>query len=179
MVGHSGAMVEDGKKPAGGPGLSGSQVVKRRAELNAAAFASTIRELRSAGFVTRRALVAELNRRGTLTARGGRWHYTTIVRMLMHLGLATSGNGMVNNGKANKRAADVRAESLGPTIRKLRKAGFVSMNAIARELNERGIATARGGKWRPAGVSQLLHRLKRLEPSSHIGVSPASDAEPK
>ena len=105
-------------------------------------------------------------------------HYTTIVRMLMHLGLATSGNGMVNNGQANKHAADVRAEALRSTIRELRKSGFVSMSAIARELNERGIATARGGKWRAAGVSQLLHRLQRLESSSRNGVSPSS-AEPK
>ena len=150
-----------------GRGLSGSQVIKRRAELNAAAFASTIRELRSAGFVTRRALVAELNRRATLTARGGRWHYTTIVRVLMHLGLATSGNGMVNNGQANKQAADVRAEALRSTIRKLRKSGFASMSAIARELNKRGTVTARGGKWRPAGVSQLLHRMQRLDRPSN------------
>jgi len=44
--------------------------------------------------------------------------------------------------------ADVRAEALRPTIRKLQKAGFVSIKAIARELNERGIPMARGGKWR-------------------------------
>ena len=101
-----------------------------------------------------------------------------LVRVLMYLGLATSGNGMVNNGQANKQAADVRAEALRSTIRKLRKSGFASMSAIARELNKRGTVTARGGKWRPAGVSQLLHRLQRLEPSSRNGLSP-SDAEPK
>jgi hypothetical protein len=178
-VGHSGAIVELGKKAAGGPGLSGSQVIKRRAELHAAAFASTIQELRSAGFASRRALADELNRRGIPTARGGRWHYTTVVRMLMYLGMATSGNGMVNNGKANKQAADVRAEALRSTILELRTAGFLSNKAITRELNERGIATAKGGKWQPAGVSRVLHRLERLEPSSRTGLSPASDAEPK
>jgi hypothetical protein len=86
---------------------------------------------------------------------------------------------MVNNGKANKQAADVRTEALRSTILELRKAGIVSNKAIARELDERGIATARGGKWRPVGVSRLLHRLERLEPSSRTGLSPASDAEPK
>jgi hypothetical protein len=157
-------MVEPGKKAAGGPGLSGSQVIKRRAELHAAAFTSTIQELRSAG-LSRRALADELNRRAIPTACGGRWHYTTVVRVLMYLGLATSGNGMVNNGKANKQAADVRAEALRRTILELRTAGFVSNQAIARELNERGIPTVRGGNWRPTTVIRLLHRLERLEPS--------------
>jgi ribosomal protein S19E (S16A) len=167
-------MVEQGKKAAGGPGSSGSQVIKRRAALHAAAFVSTIQELRSAGFVSRRALADELNRRGMPTARGGRWHYTTVVRTLTHLGLVTSGNGMVNNGKANKQAADARAEALRSTILELRKAGFVSTKAVARELNERGIATAKGGKWRPVGVSRLLHRLERLEPSSRTHPRPGS-----
>jgi hypothetical protein len=172
-------MVEQGKKAAGRSGLSGSQVLKRRAELHAAVFASTIQMLRSAGFVSRRALADELNRRGIPTARGGRWHYTTVVRTLTHLGLATSGNGMVNNGKVNKQAADVRAEALRSTILELRTAGFLFNKAIARELNVRGIATAKGGKWRAVGVSRLLHRLERLEPSSRTGLTPASDAEPK
>jgi hypothetical protein len=127
-----------------------------------------LKELRSAGFVSRRALADELNRRATPTARGGRWHYTTVVRVLTHLGLATSGNGNVNNGKANKQAADMRTEALRSTILELRTAGFVSNKAIARELDERGIATARGGKCRPVGVSRLLQRLERLEPSSRI-----------
>ena len=73
------------------------------------------------------------------------------------MGLITSGKGRINNGLASKRVADVRA--FGPTIRKLRKAGFVSINVIARELNEREISTARGGKWHLTCVSRLLRRL--------------------
>jgi hypothetical protein len=160
-------------------GLHGALANKRAAESRALVLVPTIRELRAAGFVSRRSLAGELNRRGIPTARGGRWQYTTVVRVLTHLGLVTSGNGMVNNGKANKQAADVRTEALRSTILELRKAGIVSNKAIARELDERGIATARGGKWRPVGVSRLLHRLERLEPSSRTGLSPASDAEPK
>jgi hypothetical protein len=72
----------------------------------------------------------------------------------------------MNNGLISKQVADARAEAFGPTIRELRKAGFVSIQAIARELNERGIATARGGKWRLTTVTRLLKRLERLEPSS-------------
>jgi hypothetical protein len=59
----------------------------------------------------------------------------------MRLGLIKTGHG--NNGLALKRAADVRAEALAPTIRKLRKAGFVSVSAIVRELNKRQVPTAR------------------------------------
>jgi len=115
-------MVEQGKKVAGGPGLSGSQVIMRRAELHAAAYASTIEELRSAGFVSRRALADELNQRGIPTARGGRWHYTTVVRMLTRLGLLTWGKGgRINNGQAKKHAADARAKALAPTIAELQK----------------------------------------------------------
>jgi hypothetical protein len=62
-----------------------------------------------------------------------------------------------------KRAADVRAETLGPTIRKLRKAGFVSIKAIACELNERRIEPPRGGIWHLTTVTRLLERLDRLD----------------
>jgi hypothetical protein len=131
----------------------------------------------AAGFVSQRELANELNRRGISTVLGGSWHRTTIRRMMLRMGLITSGKG--NSGRTSKQVADVRAEAIGPTIRKLRKAGFVSIKAIARELNERGIPTARGGKWRLTTVTRLLQRLKRLEASSRTGATPTSDAEPK
>jgi Recombinase len=84
----------------------------------------------------------------------------------MRLGLLTSGKSGINNGLAGKRVADVRAEAFGPTIRELRKAGFVSIQAIARELNEREIPTAAGGKWHLSSVTRLLERLEKLELSS-------------
>jgi Recombinase len=84
----------------------------------------------------------------------------------VRLGLNSSGKG--NSGRTSKQVADVRAEAIGPTILKLRKAGFVSITAIARELNERGIPTARGGKWHLSSVTRLLQRLERLEPSSRL-----------
>ena len=159
--------------------IHGALANKRAANSRASALVPTIRELRAAGFISRRALADELNRRRTPTARGGRWHYTTVVRVLMYLGLATSGNGMVNNGKANKQAADMRAEALRSTILELRTVGVRSNKAIARELNERGIATAKGGKWNGRSVTRLLQRLQRLEASSRTGVTPDEDAEPK
>ena len=79
--------------------------------------------------------------------------------MLTRLGLITKGR--VNNGLASKQAADARAKALASTIRALQVKGLVSFSAIARELNERKIPTARGGKWHPTSVKRLLHRLKR------------------
>jgi hypothetical protein len=176
--GHDGSMEPvRGETSSRRRGIHGALAVKRAADARARALASTLRELRAAGFISRRALADELNRRGIPTARGGRWHYTTVVRMLQRLGLLTWGIGArINNGLAAKQAADVRAEALGPTIRKLQKAGFVSINAMARELNEQEIPTTRVGKWHPSSVSRLLQRLKRLEASSP---TPDEDAEPK
>ena len=131
-------------------GARGRLANKRAADHRANALAPTLSEIQAAGFMARRALADELNRRGIPTARGGRWHYTTVVRTLERLGLLTWGVGArINNGQAKKRAADRRARVLAPTIAKLQKAGFVSISAITRELRKQGIATAKGGKWHP------------------------------
>jgi recombinase len=133
---------------------------KRAADFRALALIATIRELKEAGFVSRRALAHELSRRGIPTARGGRWHYTTVVRMLTRLGLITPGKAAVSIALANKQAADARAKTLAPIIGELQAKGLVSLKAIAAELNIRQIPTARGGKWHPTGVSRLLDRLR-------------------
>jgi len=139
----------------------------KRADTRALALLPTIRRLIAAGFVSHRGLANELNRRGIPTALGGRWHRNTVLRMVRRLDLLTSGQDGINNGLMSKRVADIRAEALGPTIRKLRKAGFVSVKAIAGELNERGIPTPRGGKWHLTMVTRLLQRLERLDRTSN------------
>jgi hypothetical protein len=143
--------------------MHGALAVKRAADAHARALASTLRELRAAGFISRRALADELNRRRIPTAHGGRWHYTTVVRTLTRLGLIRVSKGRSNQRLAVKKAADARARALASTIRKLRKAGFVSLGAITRELNEREIQTARGSKWHRSSVRKLLLRLEKLE----------------
>jgi hypothetical protein len=142
--------------------MHGALAVKRAADAHALALLPTIRKLMAAGFVSQRGLANELNRRGIPGAVGGRWHRTSTARILTRLDLLMSERG-INSEMASKRVADVRAEALRPTIRKLRKAGFVSIMAITRELNERGIPTARGGKWRLTTVTRLLQRLERLD----------------
>src|SRR5580704_5382657 len=132
----------------------GALAGRRAADAHARTLASTLRELIAAGFISRRALADELNRRGMPTDRGGRWHYTTVVRMLKRLGLLTPGKGgRINNGQASKRAADARAKKLARTIRALQAKGHISFSAIAHALNEREITTALGGEWHPASVA--------------------------
>ena len=131
--------------------MHGALANKRGADARALALLATIRKLMAAGFVSQRELAKELNRRGIASARGGNWHRNTVRRTLRRVALPI------------KRVADVRAEALRPTIRKLRKAGIVSITGIARELNERGIPAARGGKWRLTTVTRLLEHLDRLD----------------
>ena len=146
-------------------GVQGGLANKRAADSRARALVQIIQELRAAGIISRPALAHELNRRGIPTAQGGKWHTNTVVRMLKRLGLLTPGKGgKINNGQVGKQVADTRAKKLAPTIRALQAKGVISFDAIARELNQREIATALRGKWHGASVRRLLRRLKRLDP---------------
>jgi len=62
-----------------------------------------------------------------------------------------------NAAMAQKAAA--RAADLAPTIASLQERGYTSLTAIAQQLNEAGIPTARGdGEWSPMQVSRILKR---------------------
>ena len=163
--GHDGPMEQESGETS--PRRCGRDAVasanKRAADSRALALATTIRELLAAGFVSQRTLTGELNRRGIPAAHGGSWHRTSVGRVLRRLD-ELAGNGV--KGLALQRPADVRASALGPTIHKLRRAGFVSIEAITRELNERAIPTAQGARWHLTSVRRLLRRLERLELSS-------------
>ena len=54
--------------------------------------------------------------------------------------------------------ADKFAANVLPLIEKLRATGTRSANAIAGQLNDRGIKTARGGKWSHVQVGHILRR---------------------
>lgn len=70
---------------------------------------------------------------------------------------AAKGNGAaIETVKAN---ASERANDYAPVIADIRATGTVSLPAIAREMNERGIVTPRGGKWHPSSVRNLLARI--------------------
>lgn len=71
-----------------------------------------------------------------------------------------------DEGRAKGRAvrsemAQARAADLLPVIETIRAEGAASLRAIAGELNERGIPTARGGQWSPVQVQRVLEHAKR------------------
>jgi hypothetical protein len=59
-------------------------------------------------------------------------------------------------------SANLRARALAPIIREIWAAGYMSYNALSRELNRRQVPTLRGGKkWYPMTAGRLLVRLER------------------
>jgi DNA invertase Pin-like site-specific DNA recombinase len=57
-----------------------------------------------------------------------------------------------------KNEADAHADAVMPAILEAQAAGAKSLRAIAAALNGRGIATARGGRWEPQTVANILRR---------------------
>lgn len=70
------------------------------------------------------------------------------------MGRSTAG---LLGAKAVASQADEFAARVRPTIERMTKAGM-SFNAIARELNDTGIKTARGGAWTAKSVSNVVAR---------------------
>lgn len=60
---------------------------------------------------------------------------------------------------ALKAGADAHAQKLAPVVRHLQAEGHTSLPTLAKALNERGMATPRGGRWHPSSVRNLLARL--------------------
>jgi DNA invertase Pin-like site-specific DNA recombinase len=56
------------------------------------------------------------------------------------------------------RAADDFASGLIPVLQAIRTTGALTLASMAMELNRRGIRSARGGKWHPSSVANLLQR---------------------
>jgi DNA invertase Pin-like site-specific DNA recombinase len=60
-----------------------------------------------------------------------------------------------------------RAQELRPTFEEIISAGHVSANAIATELNRRGVKTANpGSQWHPQSVLRVIRRLRMGETGS-------------
>ena len=60
---------------------------------------------------------------------------------------------------SSKQKANDRATDISPVIRNLQSDGYRSLNALSHKLNELGVTTARGGKWHPTSVKNLLQRV--------------------
>lgn len=74
--------------------------------------------------------------------------------------LRRSGRGSAEGVEAVQTNADARAERLRPVVAELRLEGHTSLERLAAELNNRGIVTARGGRWHASSVRNLLVRLE-------------------
>jgi DNA invertase Pin-like site-specific DNA recombinase len=64
-----------------------SAAISRNAERHALDLAPVVEDVRACGATSLRAIAAELNARGMLTRRGGRWHVSTVMNLLERLGM--------------------------------------------------------------------------------------------
>jgi DNA invertase Pin-like site-specific DNA recombinase len=67
---------------------------------------------------------------------------------------------------ARSRLANVFVADLGEIIQDIRDRGIVSLAGIARELNERGIPTQRGGRWQATQVRRVMERFGATTPAA-------------
>jgi DNA invertase Pin-like site-specific DNA recombinase len=63
--------------------------------------------------------------------------------------------------QASKKAADQFANDLAPVINDIIANSNATLQAIADGLNARSMQTARGGRWHPTSVKNLLERLSK------------------
>jgi hypothetical protein len=76
------------------------------------------------------------------------------------------GCGAVASDATRRHSARTRLTSLSPRfaanvlpiVKQIRASGVTSLRAIAKALNARGVATARGGIWTPVQVTAVLRR---------------------
>lgn len=61
----------------------------------------------------------------------------------------------------NRQKADAFARAILPVIEQIRASGATSLTAIAEELNAREVRTARGRRWHPTTVRNILTRAHR------------------
>lgn len=60
--------------------------------------------------------------------------------------------------KAIRGSADLFAANVIPVVRQIEAAGVTTLEGIAKALNARGIKTARGGRWHPTTIRNLMAR---------------------
>ena len=78
------------RRRSGGLGEGGAPLraaIARNADRHAQDLAPVVADIRAGGATSLRAIAGELNARGMLTRRGGRWHVSTVTNLLDRLGL--------------------------------------------------------------------------------------------
>ena len=71
---------------AGKGGAPLRAAIARNADRHARDLAPVVEDIRAGGATSLRAIAGELNARGMLTRRGGRWHVSTVMNLLDRLG---------------------------------------------------------------------------------------------
>jgi Recombinase len=105
-----------------------------------------------------RAIAAELNARGIPAPNGGQWLSQQVLRIQRLRGVDTSRRPKVTRPYPKSVAAHDYAETLRPLLES-KSLARLSANAIADELNKRGIKTHKGGKWSTSLVIRVQIRL--------------------
>ena len=76
--------------------------IARNADRHALDLAPVVEDIRAGGATSLRAIADELNARGMLTRRGGRWHVSTVSNLLDRLGVGEvkRGHSMIEPGNS-------------------------------------------------------------------------------
>ena len=77
---------------AGKGGAALRATVTSNADAHAADLAEVLRDIRTEGHLTLRAIAAELNRRGMVTRRGGQWHVSSVRNLMCRIDGAGGAN---------------------------------------------------------------------------------------
>ena len=140
------------------PGLEKARrVQKEKVAARTADLAPVIAEIRTAGFVTIKAVARQLDLRGILPLRTDRWGEKAVGNLLSRLSLRRS----VIEAIQAHRAAMQRwaAAALTPVITDVRGSGPKTLVSIARELNARAVPCFKGGRWNQIAVRRALRCL--------------------
>ncbi len=76
----------DALRRAGEGGVALRAAIARNADAHAQDLAPVVADIRASGATSLRAIAAEMNARGMLTRRGGRWHVSTVMNLLDRIG---------------------------------------------------------------------------------------------
>ena len=90
-------------KRAGKGGAPLREAIARNADRHAQDLAPVVEDIRWVAPPSLRAIAAELNGRGMLTRRGGRWHVSTVTNLLDRLGIRQAGCARAGRRRSSKR----------------------------------------------------------------------------
>lgn len=58
---------------------------------------------------------------------------------------------------------DIQGDTVLPIVQSIQRSGVISLRGIAIALNDRGVRTARAGRWQVSNVRNLLARFQAAD----------------